>query len=283
MPRLVPALILSATLLLSGCNAPTTKPAEPTSEADPVEQQLAAVQKNIKEWQKLSDAQIKPFKESAGTFSAEQVEQISKDVLKIAETQLGATQAQSKQEVEQLADKVIDAAPGALHDSMAQQAKQDAKDKRNEFLSWAMAYAQPISESLDIEHESRLAYAWSAEPALVGDQEGVTVTLFIRTAYWLTDSDGDRNMLGIGRWVSLSTSNPIYTTSTGDYAWNLDWRGYNADICAAAEHSPLQPNDSLDTDGLDKITSPESSKFVPLDEFDVDEKEVESALAKCDV
>lgn len=159
MPRLVPALILSAALLLSGCNAATTKPANSTPEADPIEQQLAIVQKNVKEWQTLSDAKIEPLRESAGTFSAEQIEQISEDVLKIAEAQLDANQATSKEEVEQHAYKVTNAAPGMLADFMEKQAKQDEKDKRNEIFSWAMIYAQPISESSEIEDSSRLTYA----------------------------------------------------------------------------------------------------------------------------
>ena len=283
MPRLVPALLLSATLLLSGCSAPTTKPSEATPEADPIEQQLATVQKNVKEWQSLSDAQIEPVKKSAGTFSAGQIEQISKDVLKLAEAQLDANQATSKEEVEQRADKVINAAPGVLRDFMARQAKQDEKDKRNDIMSWAMAFAQPISEAYEIEDDSRLTYAWSIKPEPVGDQEGVTVTLFVRTAYWLTDNHGSKNALGIGRWVSLSTSDPAYTTSTGDYAWSLNSRIYNPDICSVAKHGPLKPDDSINRDDLSEITAPEPSQFVSLEKFKIDEKAVESAAAKCDL
>lgn len=281
MPRLVPALILSAALLLSGCNAATTKPANSTPEADPIEQQLAIVQKNVKEWQTLSDAKIEPLRESAGTFSAEQIEQISEDVLKIAEAQLDANQATSKEEVEQHAYKVTNAAPGMLADFMEKQAKQDEKDKRNEIFSWAMIYAQPISESFEIEDSSRLTYAWSAVPELVGEQNGVTVTLFIRTAYWLADGDGGNNVLGVGRWISLSTADPSYTASTGDYGWRLDTQIYNADICSAADHEPLRTDDSLNVDSLREFVSLDPSKFASTEELDIDEKKAESAVAKC--
>lgn len=279
MPKPFMALAISATLFLSACSAPAAETAEKPPETESTEPQLAPVQEKIEDWGLLADAKIEPFNEDTGKFSGDQVEMVSKDVIKLAEKQLSADQATSKEDVKQQIDEFASSAPGALSKSMSKQVEKDARDKEKNF--WTLIYLQPISDSYSIEDDSRFTYAWNAELEAFEDYMGVTVTLFTRTAYWLRTDDGEKTMISIGRWISLSTVDPTYSASTGDYGWYAHAHIDNADICSATEGKPLVPVVPADLDGLKRFVSLDSSTFAPKDYLGSDQDETDKELAKC--
>ncbi|AZL12966.1 hypothetical protein CXR25_09215 [Brevibacterium aurantiacum] len=281
MPKPFMALAISATLLLSACSAPAVETTEKPTKTESTEQRLAPVQEKIEDWDLLTDAKIEPFNEDTDKFSGDQVEMVSKDVIKLAEKQLSLDQATSKEHVEQLVDEFASSAPGVLSDNMRKQAKKDARDRD----TWSVAYVQPISSSYRIEDDSRFTYAWNAELVPVEDYMGLTVTLFTRTAYWLRTDDGERTMLSIGRWISLSTAEPTYSVSTGDYGWRTASREYNSDICPFAKGEPLVPETTTgaeELESLEKIVTPSPSSFAPVADFKLDQDAIDKAIAKCE-
>lgn len=283
MPKPFMALAISVALLLSACSAPAVETTEKPPETESAEQRLAPVQEKIEDWVLLADADIEPFNEDTDKFSGEQVEMVSKDVIKLAEKQLSLDQATSKDHVEQLVDEFASSAPGVLSDNMNKQAEKDAKEKDSD--SWSLAFVQPISGSYRIDDDSRFTYAWNAELEPLGDYMGVKVTLFTRVAYWLKSDEGERTMLSIGRWVSLSTANPAYAASSGDYGWHTDSRMYNADICHFAEGKPLVPEATTgaeELESLEEIVAPSASTFAPVSDFKLDQDAIDKAIAKCE-
>lgn len=279
MPKPFMALAISATLFLSACSAPAVETNEKPTKTESTEQRLAPVQKKIEDWDLLNDAKIEPFNEDTDKFTGDQVEIISKDVIKLAEKQLSADQATSKEDVEQQIDAFVSSAPGALSKSMSKQVEKYAKDKEENF--WTLIYLQPISDSYSIDDDSRFTYAWNAELEPFEDYMGVTVTLFTRTAYWLRTDDGEKTMISIGRWISLSTVDPTYSASTGDYGWSTYTHIDNADICSATEGRPLELEEPTNFDDLKSFVSLDSSTFAPKDYFKSDQDETEKELAKC--
>ncbi|MFC9443573.1 MULTISPECIES: hypothetical protein [unclassified Brevibacterium] len=282
MSKSVIGAIALVVLTLSACVAGDAEPngqESPTQSAEAVPQ---AVQDKIAQWSRLSDVEIEPFNKDMGLFSGDQVELVSQDVIELAKSQLRADRASSSAEMEQQVKDLAAGAPGKLGESMTDQVELDRKDESEKF--WTMPYVQPLDSSLDVVEDSRMSYAWDAKVEPVADGTGVTVTLFTRTAHWVNIDDGARTLIGISSWIALSTVDPEYAATSGDYAWQVYAHASNADICVAVKGKPFVPlpADETDKESLDFFTSFGKNEFVAIEKFKTPQEEIEKDIAKCE-
>lgn len=281
MQRLLVTTAIVLTLTLAGCGAPKAHTDVDATESSTVEDPFAPIDEKIEDWQPLSDFEIKPFNEGNDKFADQQIELVSRDIIKLAEKQLSFNVSRSKEQVEEQVQEFTSSAPHKLSKYMADQAKADSKDKGKNF--WTMSYIQPINNSFAIEDDSRFTYAWQQTLEPFQGQMGVTVTLFTRSAYWLKADTGERSMVTVGRWISLGSVNPANSTATGDYAWHTRSFISNASVCPAFEGEPIEPEmgEDTDLDSLEEFVSVDRSTFAPADDFKLDQEAIDRERKKC--
>ncbi|MCM1013541.1 MULTISPECIES: hypothetical protein [unclassified Brevibacterium] len=244
-----------------------------------------SVVKSVESWPLLNEATIEPFAENIGPFSGDLVSLVSSDVKDLMNVQLAAQQAGSKEEFEGQAEELVSEAPGKLSGYMTDQMELDKKDESKTF-AWPLAFVQPIDKAFVIGDDSRFAYGWNADIEPVADGMGVTVTLFTRTAYWVKDDRDRETLIVIGRWISLSTVDPAYAATSGDYAWSMRTKVYNATVCPSVKGDPIAPDFSEGdhSEGFKMLVGLDERDYAPVEDFrrDDDDKELEEYIARCD-
>lgn len=267
--------------LLSACGSTartTIETPEPTSTAVSA---MDEAMKHISGWGGLHVSEYELPAKGTEHFSKDQVDKVAHDVVGLLQNQLTYQSAESQDDVLKDVNSFVAEAPGKLADYMTTVSKADANDKDNTI--WPLVYVQPIDSTYKVEDASHSTYAWNVKEQELHGTDGVAVTLFHRTFYKLQNTNGDENFILVARWLELSTIDPNYAATSGDYAWRLDVSVQGAEYCDAVNRNLLVPSPVAEPNGknFETLLKVAPNEFKPKSDFKEDDKKLAAEVAKC--
>lgn len=279
LKHVLPVACIASLLAACGSTAHTTvETPEPTSTA------VSAMDEALKHtsgWGELDLSEYELPTKGTEHFSREQVDQVAEDVVGLLQNQLSYQSAGSQNDILDDVNAFVSDAPGELADYMKTKSQEDASD--NDSPIWPLSYVQPIDSMYKVDDASPSTYAWSVKEQELHGTDGVAVTLFHRTFYKLQNTNGDENFILVARWLELSTIDPDYAATSGDYAWRLDVSVQGAEYCDAVNRNLLVPSPVAEPNGqnFETLLKVAPNEFKPKSDFKEDDKKLAAEVAKC--
>lgn len=222
------ALLSIVGLSMSGCShkeeGGSSTSATPSSES---QADAALVHEKAADWGSVDQLEIPKLTQSTKRYTAQDpvsMEEAASSIMRAMST------PHKNLDTNEAVQQTLNSAPGQLRSYMRGFVKWDKKHE--DF--WPLGYATDLADGWSVTGSGQSTSGWQVKDVKLRGEPAVEVSLATRSIYPLVrNGESEPALVPMVRWVSLTTVNPEYAATSGDYYYRGLMRASGADVCTA--------------------------------------------------